>query len=184
MAKTALEMTAQEWQAYHPGATNEQLAHQPGLATTKPRREAWRVARRAATLLRQQFGDRWRDVASTQGDGADRIDEVFDGVRQGQASRDVNEVTRGAVPLIYLDTKRDRLPAGRWQPIAGRPLGDLVAPYLQDEVADHRDVLGLDLRVGHVLAQLGQFAPERHRLQPAAILRLTRDHAPVGHHLE
>ena len=56
MPKTAFEMTAQEWEAYHPAAAVERLAQQRKAQTARRRRQAWRVARQAAALLRQEFG--------------------------------------------------------------------------------------------------------------------------------
>jgi len=56
MAKTALELTVQEWKAYQPGRA---LARRPKRASPQQgqrRRQAWRVARRAALLLRNEFG--------------------------------------------------------------------------------------------------------------------------------
>ena len=50
MAKTALDLTRQEWRAYQPSA---QVARdQPGERWER----AWRVARAAAETLRAQFG--------------------------------------------------------------------------------------------------------------------------------
>jgi predicted nucleotidyltransferase len=50
MGKTALELTREEWQAYRPGDG-------PGETQVGERWErAWRVARAAAKVLREQFG--------------------------------------------------------------------------------------------------------------------------------
>jgi uncharacterized protein len=50
MAKTALDLTREEWQAYRPGV-------KLGQDQVRERWErAWRVARAAAEALRQQFG--------------------------------------------------------------------------------------------------------------------------------
>jgi hypothetical protein len=51
MPKTVLELTAQEWQAYRPGAHLGRLieAH-----ADKRREAAWQVAQQAARVLRQQ----------------------------------------------------------------------------------------------------------------------------------
>ena len=50
MGKTALDLTREEWQAYQPG-------NKPGGTQVGERRErAWRVARAAAKVLREQFG--------------------------------------------------------------------------------------------------------------------------------
>jgi len=56
MARTAAEMSRQEWQAYHPAAAVERLADQRKVETAKRRRQAWRVARRAAAMLRKEYG--------------------------------------------------------------------------------------------------------------------------------
>jgi len=56
MARTAAEMSPQEWQAYHPAAAVERLADQRKVETAKRRRQAWRVARRAAAMLRTEYG--------------------------------------------------------------------------------------------------------------------------------
>ena len=58
MARTAAEMSRQEWQAYHPAAAVKRLAEQRKVETTKRRRQAWRLARQAAAMLREQFGAR------------------------------------------------------------------------------------------------------------------------------
>ena len=50
MGKTALDLTRKEWQAYRPG-------NKPGGSQVGERWErAWRVARAAANVLREQFG--------------------------------------------------------------------------------------------------------------------------------
>lgn len=56
MALTALELSSQQWQSYRPGRAAE--ARNPGLTqrTERRRQQAWRVARRAARLLRDQYG--------------------------------------------------------------------------------------------------------------------------------
>jgi predicted nucleotidyltransferase len=56
MVKTALEMTVEEWQAYDPAAARERLAQQTRSQTGERWQQAWRVARRAAKLLRRDFG--------------------------------------------------------------------------------------------------------------------------------
>lgn len=55
MAKTALELTREEWKAYDPGY---HLRTNKALHDSKRRQQAWRVARKAAKLLRTQFGAR------------------------------------------------------------------------------------------------------------------------------
>ncbi len=56
MAKTALELTPQEWQAYRPDQMSRRLSgpSDPGMRLRRQR--AWRVARQAAKVLREQFG--------------------------------------------------------------------------------------------------------------------------------
>jgi len=50
MGKTALDLTREEWQAYRPG-------EKAGGTQVRERWvRAWRVARAAATVLREQFG--------------------------------------------------------------------------------------------------------------------------------
>lgn len=53
MAKTALDLTREEWQAYHPN-----IAQVEGAAIKKRRRQAWRLAQKAAQILREKFGAR------------------------------------------------------------------------------------------------------------------------------
>ena len=55
MAKTALELTREEWKAYDPGY---HLRTNKALHDSKRRQQAWRVARKAAKLLRERFGAR------------------------------------------------------------------------------------------------------------------------------
>jgi predicted nucleotidyltransferase len=50
MGKTALEMTREEWQAYRPGDRPDE----PQVGERWER--AWRVARAAAKVLREQYG--------------------------------------------------------------------------------------------------------------------------------
>jgi predicted nucleotidyltransferase len=56
MAKTALELTPQEWQAYRPDQMSRRLGRASDPETRLRRRRAWRVARQAARVLREQFG--------------------------------------------------------------------------------------------------------------------------------
>jgi len=57
MARTALDLTHQEWQAYHPGETGDRAARSDPTTAEKTRRQqAQQVARQAAQMLRQQFG--------------------------------------------------------------------------------------------------------------------------------
>ncbi len=55
MARTAAEMSPQEWQAYDPAAAVERLMNQRKVETAKRRRQAWRVARHAAAILRREY---------------------------------------------------------------------------------------------------------------------------------
>ena len=57
MAKTALDLTHQEWQAYHPGETSGGVVRSESSTAEKRRRQqALQVAHQAAQALRQQFG--------------------------------------------------------------------------------------------------------------------------------
>ena len=56
MAKTALELTPQEWQAYRPDQMSRRLSNPADPETRLRRRRAWHVARQAAKVLREQFG--------------------------------------------------------------------------------------------------------------------------------
>lgn len=56
MTRTALDLSPQEWQAYRPGRlAGPQPASQAPTADRR-RRQAWRVARQAAQLLRERYG--------------------------------------------------------------------------------------------------------------------------------
>lgn len=56
MAKTALDLTPHEWQAYRPDRVTRRVGRSPDPGIRLRRRQAWRVARRAARVLREQFG--------------------------------------------------------------------------------------------------------------------------------
>lgn len=58
MAQTALELSSQQWQLYRPGQATE--AHDKGhmQRVERRRQQAWRVARQAAKLLRDEYGAR------------------------------------------------------------------------------------------------------------------------------
>ncbi len=56
MAKTALELTPQEWQAYRPDQMSRRLSGPADPGMRLRRQRAWRVARQAAKVLREQFG--------------------------------------------------------------------------------------------------------------------------------
>ena len=55
MAKTALDLTPQEWQAYKPAHSFETRNAAQKLQQKKRREVAWRLARQAAQLLRDKF---------------------------------------------------------------------------------------------------------------------------------
>jgi len=56
MAKTALELTAEEWRGYQPLARNLQHHREEEVVLRQRREDAWRVARAAGAALRQRFG--------------------------------------------------------------------------------------------------------------------------------
>jgi predicted nucleotidyltransferase len=56
MAKTALELTQQEWQEYQPAQVVESRYKAEKFQNEQRRETAWQVARQAARLLRQEFG--------------------------------------------------------------------------------------------------------------------------------
>ena len=56
MAKTALELTPQEWQEYQPVQVIETRYQAEKVKNEQRREAAWQVARQAAELLRQEFG--------------------------------------------------------------------------------------------------------------------------------
>lgn len=56
MAQTALELTSQQWQLYRPGRTTEAQDTGHIQRTERRRQQAWRVARQAAKLLREEYG--------------------------------------------------------------------------------------------------------------------------------
>lgn len=58
MAKTALDLTPQEWKAYQPGRAGARMKRRASPRTAKRRRQAWRLARQAAGLLHSKFGAR------------------------------------------------------------------------------------------------------------------------------
>jgi predicted nucleotidyltransferase len=55
MAKTALDLTPQEWQAYQPVQSLESRNAAQKLQQKKRQEVAWRLARQAAQLLRDKF---------------------------------------------------------------------------------------------------------------------------------
>ncbi len=59
MAKTALELTEEEWRAFRPGEALERSQKLENAQDEDSRRqEAWRVAREASRMLREQYGAR------------------------------------------------------------------------------------------------------------------------------
>ncbi len=56
MAKTALNLTPREWQEYSPAMLTEGGAGASERKLGERRRQAWCVARKAARLLRREFG--------------------------------------------------------------------------------------------------------------------------------
>lgn len=56
MARTALDLTVQEWKTYQPGRVLARRKQRASPQSIKRWRQAWRVARRAALLLRKEFG--------------------------------------------------------------------------------------------------------------------------------
>ena len=53
VTRTALDLSPREWQAYRPGGPADTQATS---RTARRHRQAWRVARRAARLLRERYG--------------------------------------------------------------------------------------------------------------------------------
>jgi predicted nucleotidyltransferase len=56
MAKTALELTPQEWQAYQPAQVIEARHEEEKIQYDRRRQAAWQVARQVAQRLRREFG--------------------------------------------------------------------------------------------------------------------------------
>jgi predicted nucleotidyltransferase len=56
MARTALDLTVEEWQAYRPGEASVVPGARQKTQLEKRRQRAWRVARKAAQMLRKRFG--------------------------------------------------------------------------------------------------------------------------------
>lgn len=56
MTRTALDLSPREWQAYRPGAPADTQPTSQTARSERRRRQAWRVARRAARLLREKYG--------------------------------------------------------------------------------------------------------------------------------
>lgn len=58
MSKTALQLTSQEWQAYHPAPVSKDEDAGRTTAAVARQAQAQRLARQAAQLLREKFGAR------------------------------------------------------------------------------------------------------------------------------
>jgi predicted nucleotidyltransferase len=56
MTRTALDLSSHEWQAYQPGRTAETYPEHLATRTERRRQQALRIARKAARLLRDEFG--------------------------------------------------------------------------------------------------------------------------------
>jgi len=56
MPKTALELSPQEWQRYHPADALERRKRQTGAHGRQRKQRAWQVAQQAAQLLCHDFG--------------------------------------------------------------------------------------------------------------------------------
>lgn len=56
MDKTALELSPQEWQQYHPAQIIEHRKQQDASYVQQRKRLAWQLARQAAQMLRNEFG--------------------------------------------------------------------------------------------------------------------------------
>ena len=55
MTRTALDLSTQEWQAYRPGRLAGSRPTSQTPTADRRRRQAWRVARQAAQLLRERY---------------------------------------------------------------------------------------------------------------------------------
>ena len=56
MAQTALDLSPQQWRSYRPGQLVEGHGPDQLRRSERRRQQAWRVARQAAKLLRDQYG--------------------------------------------------------------------------------------------------------------------------------
>lgn len=56
MAQTALDLSPQQWQSYRPGRPAEARDTGQTRRTERRRQQAWRFARQAAKLLRDEYG--------------------------------------------------------------------------------------------------------------------------------
>lgn len=56
MSKTALELSPQEWQRYHPADMIERRKRQGAAYVQQRKQRAWQLAQQAAQILRNNFG--------------------------------------------------------------------------------------------------------------------------------
>lgn len=56
MNKTALELSPQEWQRYHPADVLERRKQQDAAQVQQRKQRAWQLAQQAAQMLRHDFG--------------------------------------------------------------------------------------------------------------------------------
>src|SRR5438876_11138308 len=56
MAKTALELSVDEWQAYDPNYLSTHVPFEEQARLNERQKQAWAVARNAARVLREEFG--------------------------------------------------------------------------------------------------------------------------------
>jgi hypothetical protein len=56
MSQTALDLSPQQWQLYRPGQLVEASDAEQTKRLQRRRQHAWRIARQAAQLLRDQYG--------------------------------------------------------------------------------------------------------------------------------
>ena len=118
MAKTALELTPQEWKAYKPRRAQAHLSHRASSQLANRRRQAWRVARRAAELLRQDFGASRIVVFGSLAHGAwfharSDIELAVEGLQPGIIWRAWSAIERSSpdfqIDLIEMETATERL---------------------------------------------------------------------------
>jgi predicted nucleotidyltransferase len=55
MSKTALDLTPEEWRAYQPATISESYSETDKIQLARRRRQAMRLARQAAQLLKERF---------------------------------------------------------------------------------------------------------------------------------
>lgn len=56
MSKTALELSHQEWQRYHPSKMLERRKQQEDSSGQQRKQRAWQIAQQVAQILRHEFG--------------------------------------------------------------------------------------------------------------------------------